>query len=68
VRKWLGIRVAVLALLAAAVVAACGDDAGGALEVGDEAPGFALPASDGTTVSLGEFDEPVLLYFHMADG
>ena len=64
----LGLRVAVLALLVAALAVACGDDAGGALEVGDGAPGFALPASDGTTVSLGEHDEPVLLYFHMADG
>jgi hypothetical protein len=64
----LSFRVAVVALLSAAVAAACGDDGGGALEVGDEAPAFTLPAADGTTVSLAEFDEPVLLYFHMADG
>jgi hypothetical protein len=67
-RTRLSLRVAVVALLGVAVGAACGDDGGGTLEVGDEAPAFTLPAADGTTVSLGEFDEPVLLYFHMADG
>ena len=48
-------------------LAACGDD-DGATE-GSSAPGFSLPDSTGGTVSLADYgDEPVLLYFHMADG
>jgi hypothetical protein len=57
-------------LLATLVLGACsdggGEDAG--LEVGEEAPGFSLPAAGGSIVSLADYDEPVLLYFHMADG
>jgi cytochrome oxidase Cu insertion factor (SCO1/SenC/PrrC family) len=62
------IGVASAVVLAAVVAGACGDDDGAGLEVGDAAPDFTLPASDGSSVSLGDFDEPVLLYFHMADG
>ena len=48
-------------------LAACGEDEGAA--EGSPAPGFALPDSKGGTVSLADYgDEPVLLYFHMADG
>ena len=36
-----------------------------ALEVGDKAPDFALPASDGETYSLSQFagDKPVVIAF-----
>ena len=35
----------------------------------NQAPAFSLPASDGSTVSLSDFaGQPVLLYFHMANG
>jgi cytochrome oxidase Cu insertion factor (SCO1/SenC/PrrC family) len=48
-------------------LAACGDDDGGS--EGNAAPAFSLPDSTGGTVSLADYgDEPVLLYFHMADG
>jgi len=48
-------------------LAACGDDDG--FGEGSDAPGFSLPESAGGTVALTDFgDEPVLLYFHMADG
>ena len=48
-------------------LAACGDDDGGA--EGNTAPAFSLPDSTGGIVSLADYgDEPVLLYFHMADG
>lgn len=44
--------------------------AGGSLRVGDPAPGFTLPSSDGGSVSLSEFRgrKPVLLYFSMGPG
>ncbi|GAB4415503.1 MAG: hypothetical protein Kow00106_10910 [Anaerolineae bacterium] len=40
------------------------------LQVGDAAPFFSLPASDGSTVTLDDYrgKQPVLLFFHMADG
>ncbi len=40
------------------------------LQVGDPAPFFSLPASDGSTVTLDDYKgkQPVLLFFHMADG
>lgn len=40
------------------------------LSVGDEAPDFTLPSSEETMVSLSEFagEQPVLLFFHMAEG
>lgn len=63
-------RVLVLLLLLALLVAACGDDGGADTEiaVGNTAPDFSLPAADGTTVALSDYDDPVLLFFHMADG
>ncbi len=40
------------------------------LQVGDAAPAFTLPATDGREVSLSDYvgEQPVLLYFHMAVG
>lgn len=40
------------------------------LQVGDVAPAFTLPATDGSQVSLTDYvgQQPVLLYFHMAVG
>jgi len=63
-------RVLILLVLTALLVAACGDDDGGdaGLAVGDEAPAFSLGASEGSTVSLADYDDPVFLFFHMADG
>ena len=54
-------------LLLALTLAACGDD--GAIAEGAAAPAFALPSAAGGTVALADYgDEPVLLFFHMADG
>ena len=33
------------------------------LQIGDKAPGFALPATDGNTYSLSDFDDEVLVVF-----
>ena len=33
------------------------------LQIGDEAPGFELPATDGNTYRLADFDDPVLVVF-----
>lgn len=61
------IAIAGVALLGTAL-AACGDG-NAAFAVGSPAPAFALPDSDGGTVALsGYAGDPVLLYFHMADG
>lgn len=68
-----------VSLLLALALAACGGEeepaatlspaADEGLVVGADAPAFTLPASDGSTVSLGDFaGKPVLLYFHMAVG
>ncbi len=59
--------------LLGAVLAACGSDekesAKEGLAVGDAAPAFSLPAAGGGTVSLAAYKgQPVLLFFHMADG
>jgi len=35
--------------------------------VGDKAPGFSLPATGDTTVSLSDFDGPVVLVFYPGD-
>ncbi|MBU1494746.1 MAG: peroxiredoxin family protein [Actinobacteria bacterium] len=49
-------------------LAACGSDEA-EFGVGSDAPAFSLPDSTGGTVALGDYgDEPVLLFFHMADG
>jgi hypothetical protein len=65
-RRWSLYAAAVLAALA---FAACGGDDDPGLAVGDEAPGFSLPAAGGGQVSLADYrNQPILLYFHMADG
>ena len=61
-------RALVLLVLLTLLFAACGGDAGGGIEVGSPAPAFSLQSADGSTVSLGGYEEPVLLFFHMADG
>ena len=40
------------------------------LQVGDTAPDFELPATDGSMVRMADYagKQPVLLYFHMAVG
>ena len=39
------------------------------VSVGDDAPNFDLPTATGETVSLANYaGQPVLLFFHMADG
>lgn len=51
------------------LLAGCSDGPGDGLAVGDNAPDFSLPEASGSTVSLDDYSgEPVLLYFHMADG
>ena len=65
-RSWLAAVIGV-ALLGAGLAACGGDEA--EFGEGSDAPAFALPDSTGGTVALSDFgDEPVLLYFHMADG
>ncbi|NJL94908.1 MAG: redoxin domain-containing protein [Anaerolineae bacterium] len=75
---------ALLISLLGVVLAACGSDEEAAdnggtnatptaeqgLQVGDAAPAFTLPATDGSQVSLADYvgQRPVLLYFHMAVG
>lgn len=57
-------------VLVVLVLAGCGTAAPTPLTEGDSAPAFTLPAADGGTVALAEYvdKQPVLLYFHMADG
>jgi len=62
-------RTLIVALVAMVLLAACSDAPGDGLAVGDNAPDFSLPEASGSTVSLADYTgEPVLLYFHMADG
>jgi len=64
------LRFAVVMAAVLVGVAACGSDdgGGGGLALGDPAPPFSLSSARGGDVSLSDFDGPVLLYFHMADG
>lgn len=57
-----GIRSGVAAMFA---VLTLGSQLAMALEVGDKAPDFSLPASDGQTYSLSQFagDKPVVIAF-----
>ncbi len=52
------------------LLGACGGSAGAGLSIGDSAPDFTLPTSQGSTASLASYQgvQPVLLYFHMAMG
>ena len=65
-----GFRIATalaVALIGASLVGCGGSD--DEFGVGSDAPAFELPSSSGGTTSLADFgDEPVLLYFHMAEG
>ena len=58
-----------LVLMLSLNLAACASSPD-AFQVGDQAPDFVLRASDGAEVSLADYRgrQPVLLYFHMADG
>jgi cytochrome oxidase Cu insertion factor (SCO1/SenC/PrrC family) len=66
----------ILHLVGLALLAACsspsqpaGEGAPVTVGEGDKAPGFQLPASDGTSISLEQFrGRPVLLYFSMGPG
>jgi len=54
--------------LLGAGLAACGDD-DASFAVGSRAPDFTLSDSVGGTVALSDYaGDPLLLYFHMADG
>ncbi|HEX3052572.1 MAG TPA: hypothetical protein VHP83_18065 [Aggregatilineaceae bacterium] len=37
-------------------------------DAGVAAPDFTLASSDGEMVSLADYEQPVLLFFHMAEG
>lgn len=57
-------------LVTTLLLTACASGRGSGLEVGDPAPEFRLPSASGEKVALSEYrgSQPVLLYFHMADG
>jgi len=59
-----------LALVAAIALAGCRAAPDATLQIGDEAPGFSLPAVGGGEVALADYAgvQPVLLFFHMAVG
>jgi peroxiredoxin Q/BCP len=61
---WLVIGLSILVGLAGCQATPSG------LQVGDTAPDFELPATDGATVRMADYagKQPVLLYFHMAVG
>ena len=63
-------RVAVLLLALGVLLAGCASEESGYLEVGDSAPDFSLPTVSGDTYALADDlgQQPVLLYFSMADG
>ncbi len=62
-------RTLIVALIVMVLLAGCSGGPGDGLAVGDHAPDFSLPDRSGSTVSLDDYaGEPVLLYFHMADG
>ena len=58
-------RFSPLLLTALLTAVALGSQFAAALEVGDKAPDFSLPASDGKTYSLSQFvgDKPVVIAF-----
>ena len=59
----------VLLLVATVLLQACSSAPEG-IQVGAQAPDFTLPSSQGTPVSLSDYtgEQPVLLFFHMANG
>ena len=57
----------ILSIFLLGLLSACGSEL--PLEVGRKAPDFTLAAADGAQVSLSDYrGQPVLLFFHMADG
>jgi len=59
----------ILLVLAILLTACSGDSTADEIKIGNPAPGFALSASDGSTVSLSDYQgQPILLFFHMAGG
>ena len=60
-------RAVVVAILAAGMLGPAGPAA--ALDVGEPAPDFSLPATTGGKISLGQFrgKQPVLIEFYSAD-
>lgn len=52
------------------LLTACGIPKGATPSVGDRAPSFSLPSANDGTISIKDYRDiqPVLLYFHMADG
>lgn len=74
INRFIKLMLVVLLLPLAVVMTACdsqeaSQEAEAGLKVGDTAPDFSLPASDGRTVTLSDYAEkPVLLFFHMAVG
>jgi peroxiredoxin Q/BCP len=58
-----------LLLVAGLLLQACSSAPEG-IAVGAQAPDFTLPSSEGTQVSLSDYtgEQPVLLFFHMANG
>lgn len=58
-------RLSQLLLTATVAAVSLGGQFAAALEVGEKAPDFSLPASDGNTYSLSQFagDKPVVIAF-----
>ncbi len=56
--------------MVAILITGCGASGEGTLSVGSVAPDFSLTDTDGSTYQLSEHlgEQPVLLFFHMADG
>jgi len=56
-------------LVAGLLLQACSSSPEG-IAVGAQAPEFTLQSSEGTNVSLSDYtgEQPVLLFFHMAEG
>ena len=67
-RQWVWWSVIVLLMMG--TLAGCSGGKQENLAIGDTAPDFTLPATNGKNVSLEDYKgkQPVLLYFHMAVG
>lgn len=56
-------------LIAGILMTSCGNSASDQIGIGNPAPDFTLNNSEGTPVSLSDYNgQPVLLFFHMAEG